>query len=87
MKKSLLKNQSGQMILESILILTILTAVTITTARFMKEEQILAGLISAPWANLSGMIQNGVWKPPGQAENYHPSHHARSASLTGESPQ
>lgn len=74
------------MILESILILTILTAITILTARYMKENELVAKMISSPWANLSGMIQNGVWKPPGQAEAYHPNQSGRAASLKGSAP-
>jgi hypothetical protein len=75
------------MILESILILTILTAITILTANYLRSNEIVAGLVSGPWARLSGMIQNGVWMPPGKAEAYHPNHAGRHASLLGSDPQ
>ena len=80
-----LHSQNGQMILESILILTILMSLSLVTAQYLKSNEVVARLISGPWANLSGMIQNGVWMPPGQAEKYHPNHAKRGASLLGQS--
>lgn len=78
-----LRNQAGQMILEMILILTILLSLTLVTARYFKDNEIVAQLISGPWLMLSGMIQNGVWMPAGQADSFHPNFAARGASLKG----
>ena len=87
MKTLRLKNQSGQMILETILILTILMAITITTASQLKKNETFAKMMSGPWLKLSGMIQNGVWMEPSKSNAYHPSQSSRAASLVGKSPQ
>ncbi len=82
-----LRNQSGQMILESILILTILLAITMTTASQLKQNETFAKMMSGPWSKLAGMIQNGVWMEPGKSDAYHPNHAGRGASLSGQSAQ
>lgn len=84
MKKSLLQSQSGQAILESVLIMTILFGFTFMAAQFFKGEELVKQLITGPFANLSGMLQNGVWQPPAVGAASHPSHHHRHIVIQGD---
>ncbi|MBX3020613.1 MAG: hypothetical protein KF799_02960 [Bdellovibrionales bacterium] len=77
-------NQSGQAILEAILILTIMMGLTLVTARFFNDEEVVKRLITGPFTNLSGMLQNGVWAPPAQGAAAHPSNHYRHIVIEGE---
>ncbi len=81
-----LKNSSGQFLVEGILLLTVLMASTIFIAKYFKENNLIAQLISAPWQSLSGMLQNGVWAPPAKSMSLHPNKFNRHSSLKGESP-
>lgn len=80
----ILKNQSGQFVVESILIMVILLGITMTIAAAFKQQNLLAGIIKAPWQNMAGMIQNGTWAPPAASMALHPSQHNRHRSLRGE---
>jgi hypothetical protein len=82
--KPSLKSQSGQAIIESVLILTILFGFTFMAAQYFKNEEFLKRLITGPFVNLSGLLQNGVWAPPGVGAASHPSHHFRHIVITGE---
>lgn len=79
-----LNNQSGQFVVESILIMVLLFGFTLAIATAFKERSFFAGIIQAPWQNMAGMIQNGTWAPPAASMGMHPSQHARHRSLRGE---
>ena len=85
MKLSQLRSQSGQMIIESILIMAILLGVTTMTTRYLRDNETIAQLITGPWDMLAGMIQNGVWAPQDKAKVLHPNFQGRGASLQGSS--
>jgi len=81
--KHLLRNRSGQMVTEMILLMTVLLAITFTISSYFKNDEIFKKLVSGPWLNLSGMIQNGVWASPKDGMKNHPNHHRRHVSLKG----
>jgi hypothetical protein len=83
-KKPGLVNQGGQLILEAVLIIVMLTAFTGMTIRYFKDNELLKSLISGPWQNLAGMLQNGVWAPPATGAAIHPNSHNRGVVITGE---
>ena len=81
-----LKEQSGQMIVESILIMTMLVGFAYFISSYFRSNEIFARLISSPWTNLAGVIQNGTWAPPQKNMNLHPSDMDRRISLEGDKP-
>jgi hypothetical protein len=84
MNKSRLNSKSGQAVIESILIIVVLMGITLLVARLMKDNNIVADLVSGPWERLDGMIQNGVWLPAERSYGYHPNSYYRTISLEGE---
>jgi len=78
-----LRNQSGQFIVEAILLMTLLLGVTISIAKYFKDKSIVAQVISAPWKSLAGMIQNGMWASASASMEMHPNNHNRHTSLEG----
>jgi hypothetical protein len=80
-------NRKGQAAVESILILILFFAVTTLIAAGFKQNELFTQMVSAPWQNLSGMLQNGVWAPPSQGVSAHPSQHSRHISTRGENPR
>ncbi|MEO0336108.1 MAG: hypothetical protein AAF202_06930 [Pseudomonadota bacterium] len=78
-----LRNESGQMVLEYILIAVIFTGITMLTTRFFQDNEIMRNLVATPWRSLAGMIQNGEWGEPSATMNVHPNAHRMHASLQG----
>ncbi len=77
------KNERGQMILEYILLTVVAIGLSVLVSSSLKKNEILGKLISSPWTNLAGMIQNGSWGSPKSTIPNHPNHHSNSASLVG----
>lgn len=84
MKTPSLRNQGGQLIVEAILILILLFGSTLAISAYFKNSELVKKLIQAPWTNLAGLIQNGVWQPVGQSNAAHPNGHGRHIVITGE---
>jgi hypothetical protein len=82
-----LSSQKGQMVTETILILVLFMGVTFTIANYFKNEEVLKKLISGPWLNLSGMLQNGVWGTPDATADSHPNGHGRHVVIDAEHAQ
>lgn len=82
MKK--LKNESGQMIIEYVLLSALVIGSTVFIADYMKQNEFFGNLVSSPWKKLSGMIQNGQWGSPEDTMSNHPNNHALSTSYRGE---
>ena len=82
------RNQKGQMIIEMVLMMTVLLgAATFISSQF-RETNLIAQLVSGPWRNLAGMIQNGVWSPASDGMTKHPAYSDRLISPeAGESKQ
>ena len=79
-----LRSQSGQLTIEAILIMTILTSLSIYTSRFIKSNGLVADLVEGPWKPIQGMIENGVWQSGDKAKEQHPSMKVRHSSNIGE---
>lgn len=82
-----LKEQSGQMIVESILLMTIMVGFAYFITSYFRSNDIIARLVSSPWTNLAGVIQNGTWAPPEQNMTTHPNDMDRRLSLEGDPPR
>ena len=89
MKNSLkiLKNSSGQMVVESVLIIALLLGFATVIAREFKDDEVISKLVQGPWLALSGMIQNGVWVEPKKSMLLHPNHMHRHISREGSDPE
>jgi hypothetical protein len=79
-----LKSQSGQLIVEAILIIVMLMGATFLAANYFKDKELLKKLVQAPWQSLAGMLQNGEWAPRDPSAASHPSGHSRHISIQGE---
>ena len=77
-------NQKGQMALEMILIMVLLTGFTMFVTSQFKSNEILAGILSKPWRSIAGMIENGDWKDPKDSMNSHPGNIHNHVSTKGE---
>jgi len=82
--KPALSNQGGQLIIEAVLIIVMLFGITFLVANYFKSNEVLKQIISGPWQNLSGMLQNGVWASPSAGATIHPNGHNRHIVITGE---
>ncbi len=80
-----LANQKGQQVTEAVLIMVVFMAFTLAVAQFFKGQEILKKLVTGPWDNLAGMLQNGVWQPAKRGAVSHPNGHSRHISIQGES--
>ena len=79
-------NQSGQMTVEAILIITLLLSITMATTKMIQDEGYLARLVEGPWQHLAGMMENGIWAPPEAGRADHPNHLLRHGSPQGDAP-
>lgn len=73
--------QSGQMVVEGLLLMTLLLGATSFFYRSMRDRQVLASLVEKPWSRLAGMTESGVWDEPGAAARSHPNQKGRLLSL------
>lgn len=63
-----LRNQSGQAVVEFVLLFVISVSVTLLAVRFLEKN--VPDLIAKPWTTLSGMIECGTWS--GCKPGHHP---------------
>ena len=82
--RKVLRNQSGQLTIEAILIMTVLTAISISFSRFAKSGNLVANVVEGPWKPIQGMIENGVWESGDKAKSHHPSNRGRHSSNRGD---
>ncbi len=79
-----MRNSSGQMLVETILIMALLLAVFLLLVGQFRSNELAARLVTSPWVHLSGLIQNGVWGPPSQSMLVHPENVSRQRSERGD---
>lgn len=75
MKPSRKRRQSGQVIIEYILLMVVLIGVFTAIVDFLKDQGFATKFTQDPWARLNGMIQCGSWVPCGvstPASGVHP---------------
>ncbi len=77
-------NQKGQLTIEAILIMVVLTSIALTFSRFVKSNNLIASVVEGPWKPIQGMIENGVWETGDKAKSHHPSNRSRHSSNRGE---
>lgn len=75
------KNQSGQFLIEGILLMVVMLSIFIASINALKEGHFLAKLIERPWGQVQGMIECGVWGPPKTACRALPGQPKRNVSL------
>ncbi len=86
MKKMGLKNrckESGQFMVEAILLMTLFLGIAVVLKKKFHEENILGLLVAKPWSQISGMMSHGSWKP----ERFSPSVHPQGSVLAREGDQ
>ncbi len=79
-----LRSQSGQQVTEAVLIMVVFMAFTFAVSTFFRNDEVLRKLVTGPWVNLAGMLQNGVWQPIDRGAESHPNGHSRHISIQGE---
>ena len=87
MKQPQLRNQQGQQVVESILLIVVFVGFATLVASFFNKNEILKELIGGPFQSLAGVMQNGVWASRAKGAASHPTKHFRHIVVTGESPQ
>ncbi len=84
--KTQLSSQSGQSVLEAVLILVIFFGLVTYISNELQQNEVVANLVSGPWDSLAGLIQNGAWGTPEATSSLHPSHNANHITLIGDTP-
>ena len=80
----MIRNQSGQVAVEFILISIIIMSVALAIGRSLRQTDFLGSMAGGPWALLTGMIENGVWEKPQVAKTMHPNYLYRNVSFQGD---
>jgi hypothetical protein len=55
------KNQSGQILVEAVLLLVVFVSVMLLVTGQLKKMDYISGLTLSPWEKVSGMVECGVW--------------------------
>jgi hypothetical protein len=72
-----IKGQSGQFVIEYVLLLTVTIAVFAAVTQQLKTNLTLSKLVSDPWEKVAGMAESGSWNPPADARTKHPNNFDR----------
>ena len=64
--------QSGQLIIEAILIMVLVLGITILLQNQFRDRRIIGSLVAGPWGAVAGMISNGAWKSEAEGRVLHP---------------
>ena len=73
-------NKKGQVMIEYILLVGMLIFLFSFISSQFQDQNVLARLVSGPWSQLQGMIENGVWGTPQATKGQHPGHLLRHVS-------
>jgi hypothetical protein len=76
-------SQSGQFLIESVLIMALLAGLGITISRYFRDNNVLASLVEGPWKPIRSMIENGVWST-GDSNSNHPNLLDRHGTVIGD---
>lgn len=80
---SIRSSQSGQMIVEYVLLTVIVVGVALFISTQFRDNELLGEIVEKPWQSLAGMIQNGSWAPPSDSMQLHPNYRGRTTSVRG----
>lgn len=72
MKHSSLRNQKGQFVIETVLMMIVTIGFFMWGTKQLREGKFLAKMINGPWEKATGMIESGVWDKPEAARKLHP---------------
>lgn len=72
---NILKSQSGQGVVEMVLLTVLSVSLILFVQKSLQENQFAQKIFGKPWATLSGMIECGVWEPC--APGLHPNNRSR----------
>ncbi len=67
------QNESGQSIVEAVLLMFVFLIIATLVSSQLKENGIAARLIQTPWEKLDNMIRYGTWTTE-NPEEHHPAH-------------
>lgn len=71
-RKKNLAQQSGQLIIEAILLMTLFFGIAVVIKQKFGDQNIVGAMVAKPWSRVAGMMSNGVWKPEAQGRDMHP---------------
>lgn len=78
-----IKNQSGQVAVEYILLTVVLVGIFLSARAILIESNSVGNFVQKPWGLVAGMIESGVWKEPAKARQDHPAFLRRHLSFEG----
>lgn len=76
-------SQSGQALVELILLMAIFVGLATFVIKEVKEREFLSNLVSGPWKHLDGLVSNGHWSERNKSNQFHPGLFGRRVSLKG----
>ena len=65
-------SQSGQFILEGILLMVLFTGIALMIKNQFTEKTIIGALVAGPWASVQQMMSNGTWDKSKTEGESHP---------------
>lgn len=81
-RKSLLKNEHGQFVIEAVLLMVLSIGLLTLGLRTLRDGNILGNLVSGPWERVAGMIESGSWNVAEVSAKKHPNQYNRCLSLS-----
>jgi hypothetical protein len=81
----LVRNSGGQMVVESVLILTVCVGLLMAGSKLLKDKGVINILVNGPWTRTAVMIETGTWSSSlAEGRTKHPNTGARSRILNTE---
>ncbi|MCB0350135.1 MAG: hypothetical protein KDD38_03060 [Bdellovibrionales bacterium] len=80
----IIRRERGQASVEMVLMLVLMVGVMAFVSTTFRQNEIFASLVSGPWKQLSGLIQNGAWGDPESTMTIHPNRQSRVSSVRGD---
>lgn len=75
-------NQSGQILIESVLIMFLGVGLFISMTSLLKKSDVINQIVSAPWKKTSAMIETGTWSnSAAEGKKKHPNTGYRGRTL------
>ena len=71
-KQKLKTSQSGQLILEAVLLMVIFVGVVMAIKNQFSEKNLIGALAAGPWASISKMMSDGTWDKTKSEGESHP---------------
>lgn len=76
--RRILKNRRGQFVVEGILLSVVLVGVLMLLTKKIREEKVVAKMVTGPWTKVAGMTESGVWgAADATTRKKHPNNYSR----------